>query len=289
MYWSRGVFHMLLAVFFFSVMNVLVKLVPHIPAVEAVFFRSAVSLLISVSILKYYKIHLWGKNHKFLILRGVSGMLSLVLYFKLMQSIPLASAVTILFLSPIFTNIMGTFIVRERVMPAQWVFYLISFAGILLVKGFDPRIQPIHLAIGIGASIFSGLAYNFIRKIKTAEHPLVIIFYFPLVTMPFTGIASSLNWVTPTGWDWAILIGIGLLTQVAQYFMTLSYQAEELSKVANLRYLSIIFAWLYGFFIFHETYTVFAYLGMALAVLGVILNLWYRRKRVEGDSISKLS
>ncbi len=289
MYWSRGVLHMLLAVFFFSVMNVLVKFVPDIPAVEVVFFRSVVSLIISVSILRYFKINLWGKNHKYLILRGASGMIALVLYFKLMQSIPLASAVTILFLSPIFTNILGTFIVKERVMPKQWVFYLLSFAGILLVKGFDPRIQPIHLAIGIGSSLFSGLAYNFIRKIKTAEHPLVIIFYFPLVTMPFTGLASSLNWVTPSGWDWAVLLGIGLLTQIAQYFMTRSYQAEELSKVANLRYLSIIFAWSFGFFIFGETYSLYAYLGMFLAVLGVVLNLWYRRVRVVKDSISKPS
>jgi drug/metabolite transporter (DMT)-like permease len=277
---------MLLAVFFFSVMNVFVKLLPHIPAVEIVFFRSVVSLIISVAILRANRIYIWGKNYKWLILRGSSGMIALVLYFKLMQSIPLASAVTILFLSPIFTNILGTFIVKERVMPMQWVFYLISFSGILLVKGFDPRIEPIHLAIGIGASIFSGLAYNFIRKIKTAEHPLVIIFYFPLVTMPFTGIASSLNWVTPSGWDWAILLGVGVLTQVAQYFMTRSYQTEELSKVANLRYLSIIYAWSFGFFIFKESYTFYAYLGMVLAIAGVVLNLWYRKKKIVEESIS---
>ncbi|MBS0000993.1 MAG: DMT family transporter [Cyclobacteriaceae bacterium] len=278
---------MLLAVFFFSVMNVLIKLLPHIPAVEIVFFRAVVSLIISVSILKYYRINLWGTNHKWLILRGFSGMFSLILYFELMQSIPLASAVTILFLSPIFTNILGTFIVRERVMPSQWFFYLLSFSGILLVKGFDTRIEPIHLVIGIGASIFSGLAYNFIRKIKTAEHPLVIIFYFPLVTMPFTGIASTFNWVPPAGWDWVILISVGILTQTAQYFMTRSYQSEELSKVANLRYLSIIFAWSFGFFIFNETYTVYAYLGMLLAVAGVVLNLWYRKKIIVRDSISR--
>jgi len=286
MYWSRGVLHMLLAVFFFSVMNVFIKLLPHIPAVEIVFFRSVVSLVISVAILRFHRINIWGKNHKWLILRGASGMIALVLYFKLMQSIPLASAVTILFLSPIFTNILGTFIVRERVMPMQWLFYLLSFSGILLVKGFDSRIEPVHLAIGIGASVFSGLAYNFIRKIKTAEHPLVIIFYFPLVTMPFTGVASSLNWVTPSGWDWAILIGVGVLTQIAQYFMTRSYQSEELSKVANLRYISIIFAWSFGFFIFNESYSIYAYSGMFLAVAGVVLNLWYRRKRIVDHSVS---
>jgi drug/metabolite transporter (DMT)-like permease len=283
MYWSKGVFHMLLAVFFFSLMNVFVKLLPHIPAIEIVFFRALVSLIISIALLKIYKIHFWGNNKKILILRGAAGMIGLIFYFKLIQSIPLASAVTILFLAPIFTNILGIFIVKERVHPLQWIFFLISFVGILLVKGFDDRIQPIHLIIGIIASIFSGLAYNFIRKLKTSDHPLVIIFYFPLITMPFAGAYSSLNWVKPAGLDWLILILVGIFTQTAQYFMTRSYQSEELSKVANLRYLSIVFAWSYGFFIFHENYNLLAYAGIFLAVLGVLLNLWFKKKMIEKE------
>lgn len=274
---------MLLAVFFFSLMNVFVKLLPHIPAVEIVFFRALVSLIISISLLKIYRINFWGNNKKVLILRGASGMIGLIFYFKLIQSVPLASAVTILFLAPIFTNILGIFIVKEKVHPLQWIFFSISFAGILLVKGFDDRIQPIHLIIGITASIFSGLAYNFIRKLKTSDHPLVIIFYFPLITMPFAGAYSSMNWIKPAGMDWLILIIVGVLTQTAQYFMTRSYQSEELSKVANLRYLSIVFAWSYGFFIFNESYNLLAYAGIFLAVLGVLLNLWFKKKLVEGD------
>ncbi len=284
MYWSKGVFHMLLAVFFFSLMNVLVKLLPHIPAIEIVFFRALVSLIISVSILKIAKIKIWGNNKKILILRGATGMIALILYFELIQSIPLASAATILFLAPIFTTILGIFIVKEKVHPVQWLFFLISFAGILLVRGFDDRIQPIHLLIGILASIFSGLAYNFIRKLKTSETPLVIIFYFPLVTMPVTGTLSYFNWVMPAGYDWLLLIGDGILTQTAQYFMTKSYQSEELSKVASLRYLSIIFAWSYGFFIFNETYNLLAYLGIVLAVSGVGLNLWFKKVMIDKDS-----
>jgi drug/metabolite transporter (DMT)-like permease len=286
MYWSKGVFHMLLAVFFFSLMNVFVKLLPHIPAVEIVFFRALVSLVISIVLLKIYKINFWGNNKKVLILRGVTGMIALVFYFKLIQSIPLASAVTILFLAPIFTNILGIFIVKEKVHPMQWVFFMVSFLGILFVRGFDTRIQPIHLIIGIAASIFSGLAYNFIRKLKTSEHPLVIIFYFPLITMPFTGAYASLDWVKPDGMDWLILILVGVFTQTAQYFMTRSYQSEELSKVANLRYLSIIFALSYGFFIFNENYNMLTYVGIFLAVLGVLLNLWYKKKLLDREQSS---
>jgi drug/metabolite transporter (DMT)-like permease len=276
---------MLLAVFFFSLMNLFVKLLPHIPAVEIVFFRATVSLIISIILLKAYKINFWGNNKKVLILRSASGMIGLILYFKLIQSIPLASAVTILFLAPIFTNILGIFILKEKVHPLQWAFFAISFIGILLVKGFDTRIQPIHLVIGITASLFSGLAYNFIRKLKTSDHPLVIIFYFPLITMPFAGAYASFNWVQPKGLDWLILICVGVFTQTAQYFMTRSYHSEELSKVANLRYLSVIFAWTYGFFLFNENYNLLTYAGIALAVSGVLLNLWYKKKledRMQG-------
>lgn len=247
---TRGVWYMLLATFFFSAMNVAVKMVSHIPAVEVVFFRSLISLVISFSILRITGVSLWGTNRKLLIIRGIAGALALVLYFRLIQDIPFASAITILFLAPIFTTIFGIFIVKEKVHPIQWLFFLISFAGIVVIKGFDTRIGSIYLLIGVAASVFSGIAHNVIRKINTREHPLVIIFYFPLITMPFTGVISSFVWVPPKGWDWFFLLVVGVLTQVAQYFMTKSYQAEEISKVASIRYISILYALGFGYFLF---------------------------------------
>jgi drug/metabolite transporter (DMT)-like permease len=280
---SKGVWYMLIATFFFSAMNVAVKMVPHIPAVEIVFFRSLISLVISFSILRMTGVDLWGQNRKLLILRGVAGALALVLYFRLIQDIPFASAVTILFLAPIFTTIFGIFTVKEKVHPVQWLFFVVSFVGIVVIKGFDTRIGLIYLVIGVTASIFSGIAHNVIRKINTREHPLVIIFYFPLITAPVTGLFSSFIWVAPRGWDWLLLLLIGVLTQVAQYFMTKSYQAEEISKVASIRYISILYALGFGYFIFGEKYTPMVYFGMGLTILGVVLNIWYKHNRLRAD------
>ena len=237
-------------------------------------------MVLSISFLKSQGVNIWGNNKKYLILRGVSGAIALIMYFTLIQSIPLASAVTILFLQPILTNVIGIFIVKEKVHPLQWLFYLVSFSGILIVQGFDTRIEPVYLFIGIGASIFSGFAYNFIRKLKSSEHPLVIIFYFPLITMPVTGMISAFDWVAPKGTDWLFLLLVGVLTQIAQYFMTRSYQAEEINKVVGLRYLSIVFALFFGWFMFNESYDWIAYIGMGVAVFGVVLNLWFK-KRIE--------
>ncbi|WP_306309393.1 DMT family transporter [Fulvivirga ligni] len=257
-------------------MNVFVKLVPDIPAVEVVLFRSAVSFILSLVILKSSGVNIWGKNKPILLARGAAGAVALVLYFATIQAIPLASAVTLQFLSPIFTSILGIFIVKEKVKPLQWLFFLVAFIGILMIKGFDDRISSWFLGIGVVAAALSGLAYNFIRKLNTSEHPLVIVFYFPLVTMPVTGIYSAFDWVPPVGWQWFFLLMIGLLTQVAQYFMTKSYQLEELSKVSSLQYLNIIYALLYGWLIFRESFNVMTYAGMLVVIVGVVLNVWYK-------------
>ena len=274
---SQGVKYMLFASFTFMVMKVCVKLIPHIPAIEIILFRSVISLAISLYFLTKQRVSIWGNNKLVLFGRGVSGAIALIIYFSLLQQIPLATASTLQYLAPIFTAVLGIFLVGEKVKHIQWVFFAMSFTGILVIQGFDPRILFIHVAMGIGASLFMGLAYNFIRKLKTSEHPLVIIFYFPLVMLPVSGIWASFVWVQPQGMDWLILILVGITTQIAQFLMTKAYQKEELSKVSILSYIGIIYSIAFGFFIFDETYNLVTYGGMALVLSGVILNVMWKR------------
>ena len=271
---SPGVRFMLLATFFFALMNASVKFLGHLPAIEIALLRSLVSLIIAYGIVRYFRIPLPGNNSRALLLRGFFGSSSLVLYFITLQHMPLASAVTLQYLSPIFTAIMGIFIVREPVKPWQWVFFGLSFFGVLMVQGFDNRIEPLYLALGISSAFFAGLAYNMIRQLKLTEHPLVITFYFPLVSLPVTLLLiNTITWVPPQGTDWFVLIFIGLTAQTAQYFMTRSYQSDELSKVVSVKYVGIIYALLFGYFLFGETFSLAAHIGMVIVLTGVILNL----------------
>ena len=274
---SQGVLYMLLASFIFTLMKVFVKLVPHIPAIEIILFRSIISFFISLYFLRRQRVSVWGNNKMVLLGRGTAGAIALVTYFSLLQQIPLATASTLQYLSPIFTAIIGVFLVGEKTKPIQFLFFGLSFCGILVIQGFDPRINSIHLLMGVMASLFMGLAYNFIRKLKTSEHPLVIIFYFPLVMLPISAVWSSFIWVQPLGWDWLVLAAVGLCTQVAQFLMTKSYQQEELNKVSILSYISIIYSLAFGYFLFDETYDWIIYGGMALVLLGVILNVVFKK------------
>lgn len=276
---SKGVRFMLLATLTFKLMMVCIKLLPHIPAIEIILFRSLISLAISFFLLQQQKVSIWGRNKKVLIARGISGALSLMIYFSLLQQIPLATASTLNYLGPIFTTVLGIFLVKEPVRSAQWFFFAISFVGILVIQGFDPRISPMHLLMGVSSSFFMGLAYNFIRMLKTDEHPLVIIFYFPLVMLPISAVWSSYVWVQPVGWDWLVLLLVGVFTQIAQFLMTKAYQLEELSKVSILIYVGIIYSLLFGYFLFDETYNLYTYGGMGLVLLGVIFNVIWKGRR----------
>jgi drug/metabolite transporter (DMT)-like permease len=119
---SPGVRYMLLATFTFTVMKVCIKAIPHIPAIEIILFRSIISLGLSLSVLIPKKISPWGKNKLILFSRGISGAIALILYFTLIQEIPLATAATLQYLAPIFTAIIGIFLVKERVHGMQWMF-----------------------------------------------------------------------------------------------------------------------------------------------------------------------
>ncbi|PSL07602.1 DMT family transporter [Cecembia rubra] len=264
---------MLLAGVLFSLMNVSVKLVSHIPAIEIILFRSVFSLILTYFLLKKSNVPVFGTHKKLLVLRGMVGSIGLISFFYNLQSIPLASAVTINYLAPVFTTILGIFIVKEKVRPIQFLFFGLSFTGVVIIEGFDPRISAIDLGIGLIGAMAMGLAYNLIRKINNREHPLVIMFYFPLITVPIVSIVSYFVWVMPVGWDWLILLAVGILTQFAQYFMTLAYQNSQLSNVASLSYLGIVYALGFGFFIFEETFTLITFSGMLLVLAGVLLNV----------------
>jgi len=272
---------MLLATFFFAVMQVLVKTVPHIPAIEIILFRSVISFAISYIILRRKKVNKWGNNKKLLMARGFVGAVALILFFLTLQKIPLASAVSLNFLAPIFTSLLGIYIVRERFSPFQVIFFIISFLGVLIIKNYDPRVPNLYLIAGVLGSLFAGIAYNLIRKMGHSEHPLVTVLYFPLVTTPIAAAYCLFNWVQPAGWDWLILIAIGLFTQFAQYFMTMSYQSEELSNVASLKYLGIIYALVFDYVFFGEVFNFMTYCGMALIILGVILNYFYKQGMLQ--------
>ena len=271
---------MIISSFAFSLMHLCIKSLPNIPVFELVFFRSFISLLISFTSLKSKNIPIFGVNKKTLLIRGFIGSIALTLFFLTLQNIPLASAVTIQYLSPIFTALFAIWILKERMKKLQWLFFAIAFLGVFILKGFDTSGQLSYFYIGIGliSACLSGIAYNCIRLLRKTEHPLVVVFYFPLVATPIMGIFSFFNWVQPQGVDWIYLLLLGVLTQIAQIYMTKGIQSDSVGNIMIFKYIGVLFALIYGYLFFGETYSFLSILGIFTLILGVLLNIFFKDK-----------
>ena len=276
---SPGARHMLLATFYFALMNIFIKAVSHLPTMEVVFFRCGISLLICLWYLRSEGVDWKGSNRRLLLLRGVFGTASLVAYVATIAHLPLGTAVTIQYLSPIFTTILAVYVLDEKVRPAQWLFFILSFIGVIIIQGVSNQAENFYILIGILSALGSALAYITIRTIKDKEHPLVVVFHFQLLGT-ITGLFFTAPvFVMPTGWDWVNLILVGLFTQLGQVNMTKSLQMEKVAGVSILNYIGVVYATMAGFFLFDERYSLSTIAGMALVVAGVVFSmLTYRIK-----------
>lgn len=275
----NGLTQMFLSTFSFAMANVFVKQLSTMPVMEIVFFRSLVAGVFCWIGLRQASVSWTGNNRPFLIYRGVAGTIALVLFFITLQNIPLASATTIQYLSPIFTAFIAIFFLRESVRVVQWFFYAIAFSGVLLIKNFDPRVSLFYLVIGIIAAFGSGVAYNFVRRLRETEHPLVIILYFQFVGLAVSIPALFFVWKTPVGLDWLYLLLIGIFSQLGQVFLTNAFSRERAASVAIIVYTGLVYAISIGWIFYGEEQTLYTFLGMGLVVAGVAASIIYGRRR----------
>jgi drug/metabolite transporter (DMT)-like permease len=273
----KGIAYILLSSAAYAVVNFCVKFLDDIPTHEIVFFRSLVSLVLCLIWIKQLGLSFFGNNKKWLIIRGFSGMTALFLFFLTIKHMPLASATTIQYISPIFTVLLATQLMKEKVKPIQWVLFAVAFAGVFMIKGFDERVSYLYLGIGVTSALISGIAYNAIMKCRVTDHPVVVVLYFPLIATPIMGTAClTVEWVTPHGIQWLLLLIMGIFTQIAQVYMTKALHADHSSRIMPFKYFGVIYAIAIGYFFFGEQLPWWSFGGILLVLLGVILNAFVK-------------
>ncbi|MBA2495177.1 MAG: DMT family transporter [Acidobacteria bacterium] len=282
---SEGVTQMFLSTLSFALANVFVKELKHIPAMEIVLIRCLLAVIFCYAGLRYVREDWRGSNRKLLLLRGIFGTTALAFFFITLQNIPLASAMTIQYLSPIFTAIIAIFVLKESVKFSQWIFYVLAFVGVLMVEKFDPRVSFLYLLLGIFSAFCSGVAYNLVRTLRGREHPLIVVLHFQIVGVVVGFLFTIFNWETPVGWDWFFLLLIGIFSQLGQVFLTNAFQKERAASVAIVNYTGLIYALLIGWFVFGELQTLQSLMGMLLVVCSVVLSVIYSKRQRDVENL----
>lgn len=271
--------------FWFSLMSLLVKTAgQRLPSMEIVLARAVVSLVLSYGLLRRAGVPIWGTNRRLLVLRGVLGFAALACFYYALVHLPLAEATVIQYTNPVFTALLAAWLLRERFGVWEGACVAASLAGVLLIArpgflfGGAGALEPVTVAIALAGALFSAGAYVTVRRLGRSEHPLVIVFYFPLVTVPATLPLVAPVWVWPRGWEWLVLLGVGVTTQIAQVYMTKGLQQVPAGRATAVGYLQIVFAGVWGALFFREYPDGWSVAGAALIVGGTLaLALWRGR------------
>lgn len=272
---------MLISTFAFACMNSIVKYLKDVSAYQIVFFRSIGSLFFTFGFLLRNKIPIIGKNNTLLISRAIVGSLSMLLFFMSVKHLSIGTAVSLRYIAPIFAAIFAVFLLKEKIKPLQWIFFLISLFGVFVLKGFDNQLNTIGLVLVMLASLLSGLVYIIISKIGKSEHPIVIVNYFMIFAAILGGALSINNWVTPKGNEWYFLTSLGVFGYLGQVYMTKAFQNASTNIIAPIKYFEVIYTATIGVFLFGEIYTFYSFLGISLIIGGLILNIWYKSKTIN--------
>lgn len=278
---------MLLSAFFFCLMTVFVKLAGEIIAtIHIVFFRAVFTFIITIIMIKKIDIPPFGKNKKLLLVRGVIGSIALFFVYESINRLSLSQATIIQYLYPIFTSILAIIIISEKFNRTIIYASLIGFFGIYITLGI-PSLKEVlgdslsNLTIALAGSFLTGLAYVTVRKANNEnEHPYVIMFYFPLLTIPMSLPFLINNWPIINLYTAVLLIFIGICTQLGQLFLTYGYKYLPASKAATISYVQVPIAVILGSIIFEEQINTLLIIGSLIVLFAILLTVSSKRKIV---------
>ena len=272
-------FNLALASFFFSLMTVCVKNIDNrIPFYELVFFRSLLSLMITLSIIKSKNINPWGNNRPLLILRGLLGTSALICIFYAIRNMPLSISTVIQYTYPIFISIFAGVFINEKITKKLIFALIIGWIGILVILNptqlseIKVEIENISISIAFLGAICTAFAYITVKKLSLTEDIYVIIEYFPLVSLITLLPIVIINWITPNWNELIWIIGIGIFTQLGQTFLTIGLKNLSASEASTINYLQVFFGSIWGILFFNEIININFLIGALLVLLGTIIS-----------------
>jgi drug/metabolite transporter (DMT)-like permease len=280
-----GVRYMILSALGFALMAICVKSVSTygIPVFEIVAARAIVSLIISYFDIKRKKISVWGTNKLLLIARGAVGTLALICVYFAVTTLPLAEATILQYLHPVFTAILALFILKESIQRSTIICILFCIAGLIImvqpgfIFGGTTDLPWFSVMAAILGAFGSAIAYVIVRKLSNTEDSSVIIFYFPLIALPFSVFLLGDNFVMPNAEALVLLVLIGIFTQVGQVGLTKAMQTEAASKATAYAYVQVIFSIFLGWAFFAEIPSLWTWVGGGLIMTGALVNVLWKR------------
>ena len=281
-----GFLYMFLSVCAFSVMDLIVKWSDNYPLGQVIFFRGFFGLVLYYFVIpkERLKDFYFTKRPMLHFSRCFFGLMALLSIFTALRNLPLATVVSISFAAPIFTTIFSIFFLSEKVGYFRWLAVFVGFVGIIIIS--EPGLSSLNVYYIFPVIFVLGMSYVAIsiRQLSSTEPVWLISLYFSaaitlagLFTIPY-------GWLIPNLKDLILLSFIGIFGGVANLWLSQSYKFSEVSLVTPLKYLALVFAIIFGYFIWDEIPTIKTLVGATLVITSSVII--FRREILLKKQIS---
>ena len=286
-----GFLYMFLSICGFSLMDIIVKWSVDYPIGQILFFRGFFGIIFYFFIIPKNRLNNFylTKRPGLHLLRSISGLIAIVAIFIALRELPLATVVSISFAAPIFTTIFSIFLLSERVGIYRWLAVIVGFIGILIIT--EPGISELNIYYIFPIIFCLGLSYVAItlRQLSTTEPVWLISLFFSFAITLLSLLTIPFGWVMPSINHFLILSLIGIFGGVSNLWLSQSYKYSEVSLVTPLKYLALVFAIIFGYFIWGEIPTIKTLAGAFLVIISTLIIFRreiYKKKIITSKTIN---
>jgi drug/metabolite transporter (DMT)-like permease len=285
---DRGVLYMFFSALISALNGAITKILSDdLSALEIVFYRNAIGVVLILYTLKHTAPKLRGGKFHLLLTRGVFGFLAMILFFYTIATIPLGEAITLNKTSPFFATILAYYLLKEHLHITTFIAIVIGFLGIVLItKPFEFTISYEHF-LGILGGFFAAAAYTTIKKIKDIYDARVIVLSFVgvgtilpvllFVVAPYVDAPRSLEFLFPefvfprSSYLWSMIAFMALISTLSQWLLTKAYSASKVAIIGVISYTNIPFSIGFGWMLGDQFPDLLTFMGIGFIILGGVL------------------
>ncbi len=257
---------------------------PRYPAIEIVFLRTFITMLLTLPLVLRPGQRAWRTNAPGLqFLRGVVGAVSMAAWYYALGAMPLGDAGALSMTTAIFVTIGAAIWLREDVDAARWSAVAIGLLGAVIILKPTPENWSLAAFAALFASALWAVSLLMAKHLARHDQSLTITFYQVLTIAPLAGLATIGRWTTPTLDDWLVFGGMSVVAGVANYSTVHALRLANASILMPADYAKIVWMMVWGYLIFSEIPGLSTWIGAALIVASTAYITWREKSRANSD------
>lgn len=222
---------------------------------------------------KMVSMHVW---------RVTGAFIALYFSFLTVSNIPFADATALGFLKVLFVAVISRLFLKENVGWARMTTILVGFTGVMLVV--QPTLESeslFYVGTGLVAALGAAIAVICVRKMANVESKTVVLAYQAIFVGAVALIPAIIEWQWPTWSELALLVLVGVISSIGQWFGVTAYKWGEANVVSNVEYSQMIYSMILGYLLFAELPNSLALIGASVILFSAILPFTIKAKQKQ--------